>query len=132
MTTIGQAITNRQGEMVVILSETEGGVIVGWDICYACKRRVNKCPCADGPVEPPYVQKWRYKETTPDCRNQMGERVRLEPANQLAQDTVDRNDRLAAREHGTPTPVSLAKPTPQQMAERIATGLAAALLPEGS
>jgi hypothetical protein len=132
-------ITNRRGEMVVILSETEGGLIVGWDVCFTCKRRVNKCPCADGPVQPPHVQRWRYAETTVDLRNQMGDRPgspgTLTPANALAQMTVDRHDQqqaraaaAPAREHGLPAAASTV-PDAKAMAQRIASGLAEALLP---
>jgi hypothetical protein len=134
----GQLVVDRRygkdGNVVVILSETDNGYVVGWDVCWTCKCMVRRCTCVDGPKEPPYVQSWRYAETTPDCRNNMGKPDRdamsLVPANDLAQKTVDRQDRLdarlTARDIGEPTAVSV-KPTPQEMAQRIAAGLAEAL-----
>jgi hypothetical protein len=55
---------------LVILSEVEtdhphGSIVIGWDTCFACKRTIKGCACAEGPTEPPYVTRWRPEPAKP-------------------------------------------------------------------
>lgn len=42
-----------------MMTEIGDGVFVQWSTCRKCTKRVYDCKCVGGPVEPPYMKKWR-------------------------------------------------------------------------
>ena len=44
-----------------MMTEIGDGVFVAWTNCRTCTKRVANCKCAGGPVEPPYMVRWRQE-----------------------------------------------------------------------
>lgn len=59
----GQEVRRTQGKtgMFHVLSQIDDGVHVAWDMCRGGGQThsIANCQCRGGPVEPPYVTKWR-------------------------------------------------------------------------